>query len=183
MFVKLLDKYRNTTDLNRFLIKGGSLFLLWRVFRKWMILKGQYTDFTQVISKVYLKLAYSFLRIFGVDVTADYSCRKLWVTGSENAIEVVYDCLGVNLFFIFAVFIVAYPGKLKTKLWFIPFGFAVIFLLNAMRMAALTLIVNKYPEQMDLFHHFIFQGIIYIGIFAMWWWFSKIGRDKATVSQ
>lgn len=180
MLLKLLDKYRSTTDLNRFLIKGGTLFLLWRMFRKWMILHGQYTDFTRVWSEIYLRIARFVLTLTGFDTTVNYSLRKLWLTGADNAIEVVYDCLGVNLFFVFIIFIIAYPGKFKIKLWFIPLGVVVIFLLNALRMAALTLIVAKHPHLMDLYHHFIFQGLIYIAIFAMWWKYSQIAKPITT---
>ncbi|MFA9392851.1 MAG: hypothetical protein ACERKD_23790 [Prolixibacteraceae bacterium] len=178
MIRKLLDKYNNTSDLNRFLVKGGALFLAWRVFRKWMMLKGQSTDFTQGVSTAYLWLAKLFLRIFGVQTTLDYPTRKLWINGANQAIEIVYDCLGVNLFFVFLIFMLAYPGKVKIKLWMVPVGFVLIFLLNAMRMAALTKILACCPQHMDLFHHFIFQGIIYLGIFGMWWWFTSMNHKK-----
>lgn len=171
---KIVEKYKGTTDLNRFLIKGGLFYLMWRVFRKWLILKGQYADFTQVMAEIYLKIAKFILNILGWDTNVSYTDRKLWITESDNAIEVVFDCLAINLFFIFAIFILAYPGRVKTKAWYIPCGFIVIFLLNAMRMAALTPIVAKWPEQMDLFHHFIFQGMIYLFIFTMWWYFTKL---------
>nr|MDA3927648.1 exosortase/archaeosortase family protein [Prolixibacteraceae bacterium] len=149
MIRKIYDKNLITSDLNRFLIKGGTLFLLWRVFRKWMILKGQYTDFTQVVSEIYLRLAQFYLTLFNFKTSVNFSERKLWITGASNAIEVVYDCLGVNLFFVFTIFLVAYPGILKHKLWYIPSGIVVVFLLNSLRMAALTPIVALYPERMD----------------------------------
>lgn len=178
MFRNLLDKYRNTTDLNRFLLKGGSLFLVWRVFRKWMILNGQNTDFTQAVSVGYLWLSRQFLHLFGVENTVDYAARKLWINGASDAIYIAYDCLGVNLFFVFLIFMIAYPGRLKTKFWMVPFGFAVIFIMNSMRMAALTEILVCCPSKMDFFHHFIFQGIIYLGIFSIWWWFTKLENKK-----
>lgn len=174
IFQNIINKYRTTTDLNRFIVKGGSLYLLWRVFRKWMILKGQFSDFTDVWAAVYLRIAHFVLTILGYDTTVNYPLRKLWITGASDAIEVVYDCLGVNLFFIFMVFIIAYPGKILTKLWFIPTGFVLIFVLNAFRMAVLTVIVSKTPHLMDLYHHFIFQGVIYLFIFLLWWIFSSV---------
>lgn len=170
---ELLTKYRQSSQLNQFLIKGGLLFLLWRVFRKWMLLKGQYLEFTDYWADIYLLIARLSLRVLGFKTEIDYSVNKLWLSGANEAIVVVYDCLGVNLFAIFTIFILAYPGNLKTKAWYIPAGLAVIFLLNAWRMAALTLVVARWPEQMDLFHHFIFQGLIYLVIFAMWYFFGK----------
>lgn len=175
----LINKYKETSDLNRFLIKGGILFMLWRVFRKWMFLKGQFTDFTQIASVVYLNIVRFFLDILGYDTSINFSERKLWITGAANAIEIIYDCLGLNLFFIFMIFILAYPGSYKIKMWFIPAGLIDIFLLNSMRMAALTPIVANKPHLMDLYHHFIFQGVIYLYIFGMWWLFTKIASKKS----
>ena len=181
MFKKIIQKYKSTTDLNRFLIKGGPLFLAWRMFRKWMILHGQYTHFTEVWATVYLKISRFVLTISGFETTVSYPDRKLWLSNANNAIVVAYDCLGVNLLFIFMIFIVAYPGRVKLKVWFIPFGVVAIFLLNAFRMAALTVVVAKHPDQMDFYHHFVFQGFIYFFIFALWWWFSKLDKKKEAI--
>jgi exosortase/archaeosortase family protein len=178
MVRKLIEKYKETTDLNRFLIKGTILFMAWRVFRKWMILEGQNGWITQHFSILYLKVSHFFLALFGTDVTVSFVDRKMWVTGSNNAVEIVYDCLGVNLFFVFLIFIIAYPGSNKVRLWFIPMGIVVIFLLNAMRMAILTRVVANNPEMMNFLHNFVFQGFIYISIFAMWFWFTKTTDKK-----
>ena len=178
MFKNLLHKYHSTSELNRFIIKVIPLFLIWRGFRKWMILKGQNTDFTQSVSSAYLWVAKLFLNIFGISTTVDYSARKLWISGASEAIYIAYDCLGVNLFFVFMVFIFAYPGRIKTKSWLIPLGFLIIFILNAARMAALAKVLECCPSRMDFLHHFVFQGIIYVGIFGMWLWFTKLESKK-----
>ncbi|MBN1925482.1 MAG: archaeosortase/exosortase family protein [Prolixibacteraceae bacterium] len=183
MFRRLIEKYKQTTDLNRFLIKGAILFLAWRVFRKWMLLNAEYSSFTQAVSIIYLKTSRFFLTVFGFDTHVNFEERKLWLTGAKESIEIVYDCLGVNLFAVFLVFMLAYPGKVSLKSIFIPVGFLLIFLLNAFRMAALTYIVAHWPEKMDLFHHFIFQGIIYIGIFLIWFAFIRIGKTKCNFNK
>ncbi|MBN2806497.1 MAG: exosortase/archaeosortase family protein [Prolixibacteraceae bacterium] len=152
------------------------MFIVWRVFRKWMILHGQYTDFTQLASTLYLKTGLAFLKLFKHDVSVNYAERKMWLTGSDQAVEVVYDCLGVNLFFVFLIFLLAYPGSLRTKAWFIPLGFFIIFLLNSMRMAALTIVVECCYQQLDFLHHFVFQGFIYLAIFGLWFWFSNLKK-------
>jgi exosortase/archaeosortase family protein len=160
--------YKETSDLNRFLIKGGTLFVAWRVFRKWLFLWGQYGDFTQIFSLAYLKVSSFFLSLFGIRYHVDLASRKLWVVGSPQAIEIVYDCLGTSLFATFLIFMLSYPGKLKTKMWFIPMGLLIIFLLNAARMAALTVVAYRWYRLLDLFHHFIFAGLIFLSIFVLW---------------
>jgi exosortase/archaeosortase family protein len=178
MFHELLEKYRSTSDLNRFLIKGGLLYIPWRVFQKWLILKGQYTEFTNVWATIYLRIARFCLSVTGWSTEVNIPERKLWLVGANEAIQVEYDCLGVNLLFVFAFFVIAYFGKTSIKLWFIPLGMTIVFLLNALRMAALTVVVAYYPQNLDLFHHFIFQGMIYLVVLCLWWVFHRLVSPK-----
>ncbi|HPR33090.1 MAG TPA: exosortase/archaeosortase family protein [Prolixibacteraceae bacterium] len=178
MLRSLFAKYKASSDFNRFLIKGTLLFLAWRVFRKWMLLKGQYTAITQLGATLYLKTSRFLLSLFGMDTVVDYGERKLWLVDASEAIEIVYDCLGINLFFVFFIFMLAYPGSLKIKSWFIPLGFLSIFLMNAARMAAMTILVEKHPQHADFYHNFLFQALIYIGIFLMWMLFVRLNSRK-----
>lgn len=178
MFNKILTKYKETSDLNKFLIKGVALFMTWRVFRKWMLLHGEQTDFTQWFAAIYLKVVGFLLSFLAFDPVIEYPTRSLWLEGSTHSIYIAYDCLGVNLFFIFLIFIIAYPGSNKSRIQFVISGFLIIFILNAMRMAALAWIVSKWPEKMDFYHHFVFQGVIFAAIFAMWFMFSKLNQKK-----
>ncbi len=168
VLTRIWKTYKETSQLNRFLIKGGVMFMAWRVIRKCLFLWGQYGEFTQIFSYAYLKVSAFFLKLFGVSYNVEYASRKLWVVGSNQAIEIVYDCLGTSLFATYLIFMLAYPGKLKTKVWYLPMGLAVIFLLNAARMAALTVIANRWYSLLDLFHHFIFAGFIFLAIFILW---------------
>lgn len=183
MLKTAIAKYKETTNLNRFLIKGGVLYLVWRVFRKWLMLRGQYTNFTNVVADVYVWIAKTVLMLFGADVSANFDLNCLWIADASNSIRIVYDCLGINLLFIFTIFILAYPGKIKIKFWFIPMGIIFVFLMNAFRIAALTAIVAQHPEKMDFYHHFVFQGVLYLFIFGLWWWFTKLNRPMVTVKK
>jgi exosortase/archaeosortase family protein len=152
--------------------------MAWRVFRKWMLLNGEQTDFTQAFATVYLKVMGFLLSFLAFDPVIDYPTRSLWLEGSTHSIYIAYDCLGVNLYFIFLIFILAYPGSIKNRIRFILSGFLIIFILNSMRMSALAWIVSKWPEKMDFYHHFVFQGVIFAAIFAMWYLFSQLNRKE-----
>jgi len=178
----LIEKYRKASELDRFLVKGASIYIIWRIIRKYMIVWGQYEDFTNSFSKIYLTISEFFLSIMGFETYADYEEKKLWINGSLESVEIVYDCLGINLFFIFTIFILAFKSRILTKLWYIPAGLTIIFLLNAIRISCLTYIVFAHPENVDLFHHFIFQGIIYMCIFLMWYAFVKLTAKQKTAS-
>lgn len=174
MLKKIIEKFNKSSELNKFLTKGVVLYFLWRIFRKYMLLWGQYEDYTSAFAGLYLKVSDFFLKFLGFASIADYDTNKLWIKGSENSIEIVYDCLGTNLFAIFLIFIIIYPGRLISKLWYIPSGLIVIFILNAMRMSAMAYVAYVKPQNFDVFHHFIFQGIIYISIFLMWFGFVRL---------
>ena len=176
--MSLLNKYRETTDLNRFLIKGLIFFGAWRGFHKWYYMNEHFGKISDVLAIWYLNVANFFLKLFGIKTGVSKPECKLWVEGASDAVQIIYDCLGINIIAVFVIFIFAYPGKIRTKAWFIPAGLVAIFFLNAMRMSALTIIVDKWPHLMDLFHHFIFQGIIYVFVFAFWYWFISLSKKK-----
>jgi exosortase family protein XrtF len=101
------------------------------------------------------------IRTVGIDGT-----HGLWIGD---------PCNGLTLFALFAIFIVAYPGPWKHKLWFIPVGITVIHFLNVMRITALCIIVMKRPEWLDFNHTYTFQLLMYGFIFGLWWiWIQKL---------
>lgn len=88
--------------------------------------------------------------------------------GSLACVSVGAPCNGLALFALFASFILATPVSVKPKLIFIPLGIIVIFLLNVIRIAALTLNVKYYPESVDFNHHYLFTFIVYGVTFWIW---------------
>lgn len=93
-------------------------------------------------------------------------------------------CNGLTLFAMFTLFIVAYPGKWKHKLWFIPAGIIAIHTLNILRIVALCIITLKNPDALDFNHTYLFQIIMYGFIFLLWYiWiirFSPKSTDEQT---
>ena len=92
-------------------------------------------------------------------------------------------CNGLTLFALFTVFVLAYPGPMLKKLWFIPVGLLAIHLINLLRILALVLIVHYYPdpEVLDFNHNYTFTVIVYGFIFFLWyWWAEKMSGVKVT---
>ncbi|WP_338767122.1 exosortase family protein XrtF [Bernardetia sp. ABR2-2B] len=87
---------------------------------------------------------------------------------SMACVSVGAPCNGLALFALFASFIVATPVSIKPKLLFIPLGIIVIFLLNVIRIAALTLNFKYYPETVDINHHYVFAFFVYGVTFWIW---------------
>ncbi|HEY8401111.1 MAG TPA: exosortase family protein XrtF [Cytophagaceae bacterium] len=97
---------------------------------------------------------------------------------SNRILSIADSCNALVLFVIFAGFIIAYPGKWKTKLWFLPVGIITIYLFNVLRISALALIQVHSPEYLDFNHHFTFTFIIYGYIFLLWVLFINRYSEK-----
>ena len=59
-------------------------------------------------------------------------------------------CNGVGLFAVYLIFLLAYPGPWKHKLWFAALGLLSIHLINALRIAALCIIVTSRLRAAEL---------------------------------
>ena len=82
-------------------------------------------------------------------------------------------CNGLKVFGVFSIFIFAFPGKIKNKLWFIPLGIIILHFINVVRIAVLTLISSYNPELLNFNHNITFQVIIYSFIFLLWHIWTK----------
>lgn len=92
-------------------------------------------------------------------------------------------CNGLKVMGLFAIFIIAFQGSWKDKLWYIPMGAILIHLSNAIRVSALTIIEATHPEYLDFNHNVTFQILIYGIIFGLWYiWvarFSNLNNSKS----
>jgi exosortase/archaeosortase family protein len=84
-------------------------------------------------------------------------------------------CLGINLKFLFASFIVLLPGARKHKYWYIPAGLIVIVLLNCLRVILIFINISKYGHYNLPFEiHDLFSYPVLVFTFFMWViWINK----------
>jgi exosortase family protein XrtF len=104
-----------------------------------------------------------------------------YIEGAEhtNGVWIGEPCNGIKVMGLFIIFILAFMGPLKHKLWFIPLGIAVMHTANAIRISALTIISAKDPSSLDFNHNITFQVIMYGIVFLMWWWWvQKFSTQK-----
>ena len=115
-------------------------------------------------------------------VLQDRDFQVIGIDGS-NGVWVGSNCNAITLFSLFAVFIIAYPGNQKNKLWYIPAGIIAIHFLNIMRVVALAMIANSYPEYLNFNHTFTFTFIVYSFIFLLWIvWVNKFANPASVSS-
>ena len=130
------------------------------------------------ISITLAKQSNFILNIFGYDtlleVQNDIVITKIIGNEFDNGVWIGERCNGVKLFGVFSIFIIAFPGNIKTKIWFIPLGILIIHLANVIRIAILTIISSYNPSILDFNHNVTFQVIVYAIILILWFiWLKK----------
>jgi exosortase family protein XrtF len=88
-------------------------------------------------------------------------------------LSVADACNALELFVLYAGFIICFPSSVKRKITFIIGGIILIYFVNVLRCTGLTWIFIYYPKYGDFSHHYLFTFIVYACIFLLWIWFSK----------
>lgn len=166
----------------QFLLKALILYLSYYLIYELWLRPQRWLDML-VISN--LETASSFilkaLNFTLIQESSDVFIRTIGIDGT-NGLWIGDPCNGLTLFALFAGFVIAYPGSLKTKLWFIPLGLIMIHLLNILRIVALVVIVYYFPdpEVLDFNHTYTFTMLVYGFVFGLWYiWANKHGGIKA----
>lgn len=113
----------------------------------------------------------SVILALGYDVTIEPSrvepAMNLIQSGRVLA-RVIEGCNAISVMLLFVAFILAFfDGKKKTFL-FILGGLVLIYAMNILRIALLTVGIINYPEHIELLHGTIFPAIIYGTVFLLW---------------
>lgn len=120
------------------------------------------------------------LRMFNCDVQIQKSLSGSYVEVWYNkrfVLKIVEGCNAISVIILFASFVIAFSGKLKTTLLFILSGVLFIYILNVIRIALLTILLFHYPAQEHILHGVFFPLIIYGLVFILWViWVNKFSK-------
>ena len=92
-------------------------------------------------------------------------------------------CDGVALFALFTIFVLAFPGAVLPKIWFIPAGIAVLHAANILRVVLLVRIQVIAPEWLEFNHDYTFTVFVYGLVFALWHLWTVWGQTPAAKSR
>lgn len=91
--------------------------------------------------------------------------------------RIVEGCNAISVIILFISFVVAFSGKLQTTLLFIFGGSLLIYVLNVLRIAALSALIFYFPKQEPFLHGVLFPLYIYGIVFILWLiWVRKFSR-------
>lgn len=169
-FFSFTMKHSIARRIGLFLLKSFGFYFIWYllyqfILNPWQKLDLFIIDITYKSSKWILELLGYVVftggdRLIGIDGTSG-----LWM--GDN-------CNGLSLFALFAVFIIAFPGPIKTKSWYIPTGILLIQLINILRVVGLAIIEVYSYSLTELNHTYTFTLIGYSTIFLLWMlWVKK----------
>ena len=103
---------------------------------------------------------------------------KLLLNGHYTA-RVIEGCNSFSIIILFLSFIIAFPGRIKATIIYGLLGSLFIYGINILRIAFLTLMLYKYPDQQEFLHNLLFPAIIYGATFLLWViWVQKFSNYK-----
>ncbi len=166
----------------RFLLLGTVLYVSWYfLYELWLKPSTGFDDF--VIAHIVAGSEW-LLQFVGFTLYDRVEWNLAWnYLGIEGAQGVIVGapCDGIVLFALFAIFIIAFPGPLKHKLWFIPAGLLSIHFINVLRVASLTVIDSINPEWLAFNHDYTFTVLVYAYVFWLWYvWVNRFSPLQLT---
>lgn len=169
VLVELFKKYKSV--LRFILIFLGSYFILSMLYNAYLHFFQSETYYPDYITNLVAVQSESLIRSLGytTKLVAHKSelSMKLFVN-NVFLVRVVEGCNAVSIIILFGSFIISFFGNLKVTLLYILAGSVIIYAMNIIRIALLTIGVFEYPEYADFLHSIIFPLVIYGTVFILW---------------
>jgi exosortase family protein XrtF len=137
------------------------------------------SSFSHLVTTILTKTSVALLSVAGFALA--YNCDNMCVIAfQENSTVFIGEpCNAVDFFGLFTCFVIAYPARFWSKVWFIPAGILAIHALNTVRVALLVLNLWYSRESFDFNHKYTFILFLYGLIFLLWRsWTKRFGSLK-----
>ena len=177
-----MNKYKNIT---LFLVKFFvAYFLLFTTYATYLN-KSQVKESGFQCASITTKVAdqtVSVLRFFGYNVRSVQHDKEMSVkllVDNQYIARVIEGCNSISIIILFIAFIIAFSGPKRSTLIYAIVGSFIIYVINILRIAFLTMMLYKYPEQQTMLHNLVFPSIIYGTTFLLWViWVQKFSYHK-----
>ena len=114
------------------------------------------------------KQAESLLDSFGYNAEVvpheDEPSMKIIINNKFIA-RIIEGCNSISIVILFASFIIAFSGKVKTTFFYLLAGSVLIYVVNLLRIVILSIGLYNYPWRREILHTVIFPAIIYGMVF------------------
>ncbi|MBU6123390.1 exosortase X [Hymenobacter siberiensis] len=162
----------------RFMLVAGALYLAWFFgYEQWLAVDGR---LDAVLCHHIAAASVGLLRTGGFAAALAGPGLNLVLMSGEPSVIVGAPCNGLVLYALFGGFILAFPGSWRRKVWFIPSGMLLIWVLNVLRVAALAVNHHYSHETVAFNHHFTFTFVVYGVIFGLWmFWVRRLAASTS----
>lgn len=177
-----MSRYKKST---LFLVKFFTVYFLLFLLYSFYLNKNQQREAVFSCAPLTKSVANQTVRILqfvGFDAQAVQHTKELSVKiliNQKYTARVIEGCNSVSIIILFIAFIIAFSGKPLATVLFSIAGSLVIYTINLLRIAFLTAMLYKFPNQEVLLHNLIFPAIIYGTTFLLWvLWVHKFSNYK-----
>lgn len=164
--------------LLHFLLLAASLYAAWYLLYSFVLHPSGKLDLAVIDSLI--TWSGTILTLLGYELIPEpvnaENIRTIGVEGG-HLLWIGDPCNGVGLFAVFLIFLIAYGGPWKHKGWFGALGLLSIHLVNALRVAALSIVVTINYEWLNFNHDYTFYIIVYGWVFLLWYiWVKRFAK-------
>lgn len=158
----------------RFFLVAGGLYLGWYLFYEFVLHPGGALD--QAVIDSLVVWSGGILTALGHTLIPEpenaEQIRTIGIQGG-HLLWIGEACNGLGLFAVYLIFLIAYPGPWRHKLWFAALGLLTIHFINALRIAALCIVVSIDYELLNFNHDYTFYVVVYGWVFLLWYIWVK----------
>lgn len=98
--------------------------------------------------------------------------------------SIIEGCNALSIIILFIAFIVAFAQKFKKTIIFILAGSVLIYGVNLIRIAILSIALHQYPQHEKILHGVVFPALIYGMVFLLWMlWVRKLDPNTDKVNE
>jgi len=187
MFTTYLEKWKQIPkSVKFFLFKALALLFIWKTIYLVFLLPTRVLDAPSTYS-VGVATAYSLNLLYN---TNNYSSKKeIALVNSEfgpvhvnqqaiylndkKVVAIEDACNGLELFILYAGFIICLPAFWLRKVAFISIGLVLIYLINIFRCTLITWVLLNHANLFGFVHHYLFTFIVYVFIIVLWLLFTR----------
>jgi len=175
-----IDLKNKTT---RFFVLATILYLVWYLLYEFFVKPSTLLD-EKLISLIIANSAF-LLKLMGFTVYQSIEDSNMQLIGVDGAhpVWIGSPCNALTLFMFFALFVIAFPGSIKKKLWFIPLGIVIIHITNVLRVIALVMINYYTPQYLTFNHTYTFTILVYGIIFCLWMWWVNTSLKEIKANE
>ncbi|MCK7590131.1 exosortase family protein XrtF [Subsaxibacter sp. CAU 1640] len=179
----LIVKYKSVLKfILTFLAVYAALSFSYKLYLDYSGGSEYYPDYlTNLVARQSELLIESFGHNASIQPHPKEPSMKLLVNGKYVA-RVVEGCNSVSIIILFISFMIAFADKFKATFLYVLAGSALIYVVNLVRIAILSIGLYHYPWRREELHTVIFPLIIYGMVFLLWMvWVNRFSKAKAEV--